>query len=140
MPTSWPNDGEPWPTDTVTGAKLVWFRWGESHTHLDNHENLSKIWIYIHEKGTLFSPSAEKALRVISEEHLHERVIKKYHSLQKSLRSTGHVPSTQVSPVVSVGASATAQRLDEPGDPPPLMKGVRQSRQLGVSFFSSCYP
>src|SRR6267154_477755 len=72
------------------------------------------------------------AVRVISEEHLRERVINKYHSLQKTLRSAGHVHSTRVSAVASVGASAT-QRLGEPGDPPPLTKGVRQSRQLGVS-------
>jgi hypothetical protein len=98
---------------------------------LDNHEGLCKIWTYIREKGALFSPSAEKALKVISEEHLRERVIEKYHSLQKALRSAGHFPSTRVSAVASTTASV--QQLGEPGGPPPLTKGVRQSRQFGVS-------
>ncbi|KAG2126264.1 uncharacterized protein EDB93DRAFT_1257639 [Suillus bovinus] len=129
LPVSWPKDDEAWLTDSVTSTKLVRFLWEESHTHSDNHEGLCKIWTYIHEKGALFSPSAEKALKVISEEHLRERVIEKYHSLQKALWPAGHIPSMRVSAVAS--ATASAQRLGEPGDPPPLTKGVRQSRQLG---------
>ncbi|KAG1724935.1 uncharacterized protein EDB91DRAFT_1087289 [Suillus paluster] len=93
LPVSWPKDDEAWPTDSVTSTKSVRFWWGESHTHSDNHEGLCKIWTYIREKGALFSLSAEKALKVISEEHLRERVIEKYHSFCDNLhcdrRSSG---------------------------------------------------
>ncbi|KAG1723600.1 uncharacterized protein EDB91DRAFT_1270776 [Suillus paluster] len=94
----YPSDDDNWPLDPATDDCLMRFCWTESHQHSDNHTNILQVIAYIRQHGATVCTGSGPALRDISEEDLHEHVIKKYQELQKKKRShTGTVNNAPVS-------------------------------------------
>lgn len=79
----YPSDNNKWPLDPATNDCLMWFCWTESHQHSDDHTNILWVIAYICQHGATVCTGSGPALCDISEEDLHECVVKKYQELQK---------------------------------------------------------
>ncbi|KAG1775225.1 hypothetical protein EV702DRAFT_1236239 [Suillus placidus] len=88
---AYPKDGATWPVDEATKERLLRFRWAETHQHTDNHASITWIFQYIRKNGVSICPASGPALRNISDEDLHDRVVKKYQDLQRNIRRAGTV-------------------------------------------------
>ncbi|KAG1719599.1 hypothetical protein EDB19DRAFT_1836567 [Suillus lakei] len=85
---AYPKDGATWPVDEATKERLLRFRWAETHQHVNNHASITRIFQYIRKNGVSICPASGPALRNISDEDLHDRVVKKYQDLQQNIRRT----------------------------------------------------
>ncbi|KAG1804407.1 uncharacterized protein BJ212DRAFT_1486690 [Suillus subaureus] len=76
---AYPKDGATWPVDEATKERLLRFC-------------ITRIFQYIHKNSISVCPSSGPALRDISDEDLHDRIVKKYQGLQRNIRHAGTVP------------------------------------------------
>ncbi|KAG0698528.1 hypothetical protein DFH29DRAFT_877949 [Suillus ampliporus] len=87
------SDNDNWPLDPATHD--------QSHQHSDNHANILRVIAYIRQHGATVCAGSGPALHDISEEDLHERVVKKYQELQKKKRSHTGVNTTAMAGTVN---------------------------------------
>jgi hypothetical protein len=79
------SDNNNRPLNPATNERFMRFRWAESHQHSDSHTNTPRIIAYICQNGAIICAGSGPAIRDISDEDLHARVIKKYQDLQNNM-------------------------------------------------------
>lgn len=129
---AYPKDGATWPVDEATKEQLLRFRWAETHQHIDNHASITRIFQYIRKNGVSVCPSSGPALRDISDEDLHDRIVKKYQDLQRNIRRAGTVPPGAETITPSDGTDPVVIAPSAPIKLPSRAK--TQSRARGVSL------
>jgi len=128
----YPKDSDTWPVDNTTNERLIRFQWEETHQHVDNYPNITWIFKYICTAGTSVCPASGPALRDISDEDLHDCIVKKYQDLQWNIRRAGIFTIT-----TAAGGDIVASDSTEPKPPAPAKvtsQAKTQSRARGVSL------